>query len=226
MDSIEVRSSIAAIYDRFLIPRSLRLHMYRVACVAEMICDNWKGPRIKKEDVVAACLLHDVGNIVKFDFESGNTLNILDEPQSEINRLKRVKESVIAKYGRMDNEASHNMMIELDIDKKIVSIVDGMSRIFDKKNKGRGEDYELLICGYADFRVEPNRISSVTERFADFAKRNIDNPNSGMKARGASVMSKLPDALVIEKNIFANATIKPEEVNDKSIKPYLDKYMK
>lgn len=66
MDGVQVRSSIKSIYDRFSIPRSLRLHMYRVASIAEMVCDNWKGPRIEKDDIVAACLLHDVGNIVKF----------------------------------------------------------------------------------------------------------------------------------------------------------------
>jgi predicted HD phosphohydrolase len=222
MDGVQVRSSIKSIYDRFSIPRSLRLHMYRVASIAEMVCDNWKGPRIEKDDIVAACLLHDVGNIVKFDFDSGSTISILNESESEISRLKKLKDEVVAKYGRIDNEASHNMMKELEVDKVIISIVDEMSHIFDEKDKG----YEVMVCSYADFRVEPDRISSVTERFTDFAKRNKNNPNSGMKARSESVMSKLPKALEIERDIFANVTIMPEEINDKSIKPYLDRYMK
>ena len=46
-----------------------------------------------------------------------------------------------------------------------------------------------------------------------------------MRARGLFVIKELPMALEIERQIFANVSIRPEEINDKSIKPYLDKYM-
>jgi len=47
---------------------SLQLHMFRVAGVASVICENFKQPElINQDDIVSACLLHDMGNIIKFN---------------------------------------------------------------------------------------------------------------------------------------------------------------
>ena len=45
---------------------SLQLHMYRVTAVASRIVDNWKGQNLDKKEIIIACLLHDIGNIIKF----------------------------------------------------------------------------------------------------------------------------------------------------------------
>ena len=60
----------------------------------------------------------------------------------------------------------------------------------------------------------------------DFARRCKDSRSPEMRARGLFVIKELPMALEIERQIFANVSIRPEGINDKSIKPYLDKYMK
>lgn len=67
MDSEGVIGSIHGIYERFRIPGNLQMHMFRVAGVGELISNNWKGLDISKEDIVAALLIHDIGNIVKFN---------------------------------------------------------------------------------------------------------------------------------------------------------------
>lgn len=68
MDGGEIINSISKIYDRFNILPNLRMHMHRTAAVAEIICDNWKGPQINKDTVVAVSLIHDLGNIAKMNF--------------------------------------------------------------------------------------------------------------------------------------------------------------
>ena len=223
MDSVQAISSISAIYDRFLVTRNLRRHMFRVG-VAEMVCDNWKGTAPNKDDVVAACLLHDIGNIVKFDFSKENTIKMLGEDGKSIASWQKVKDDIIARYGRFDTKVNHNMVAELGVDDRILFLVDHMGGIFE--NKRRGDDCELMVCGYADFRVEPTGIFSVTDRFMDFARRCKDSKSPEMRARGLFVIKELPMALEIERQIFADVSITPEGINDKSIKPYLDKYNK
>ena len=57
---------ISEIYRKYRIPPQLQLHQLRVASIAKYICDNLKVP-VDIEEVVSADLLHDMGNIIKFD---------------------------------------------------------------------------------------------------------------------------------------------------------------
>ena len=43
--------------------------MLRVAAVASIICDDFGKP-LDKKLVISTCLLHDIGNVIKFDFNS------------------------------------------------------------------------------------------------------------------------------------------------------------
>ncbi len=58
--------TIQQLYEKYEIMPNLQLHMYRVAAVAKMICDHFQKP-INKQEVIITCLLHDIGNIIKFD---------------------------------------------------------------------------------------------------------------------------------------------------------------
>ena len=226
MESGEICSSIWSIYDRFVIPSNLRLHMCRVASVADIICDNWEGARINKQDIEAACLLHDIGNIAKFDFTRKDTVRLLGEDGKDIDHWKKVKEGVVARYGKSDHEASHNMLVELGVGRRPLSIIEGMGRIFEERGEGQENDYELMIPSYSDCRVKPEGVSSITDRFTEFAERCKDNPSAEMRARGVFVVSHLSRALEMERDIFAKERIKPRDINDKSIKPYLERYIR
>ena len=59
---------ISEIYQKYQIPPHLQLHMYRVSAVAWTICDNF-DEELDKIKIVAADLLHDMGNIIKFDLK-------------------------------------------------------------------------------------------------------------------------------------------------------------
>src|SRR3989338_3554708 len=68
MNSKEIIKSINSIYDKFRIMPNLRLHMLRTAATSELICDNWKGPKINKFDIITVGLIDElnVSNKVKF----------------------------------------------------------------------------------------------------------------------------------------------------------------
>ncbi len=223
MKGAEIRDAIRDIYDRFKIPPNLRLHMLRTASVAEMLCDNWHGTAINKEDIIAACLLHDLGNIAKFDLGETDA-HLLGEEAKRIDYWRKVKTETMGKYGSSEYDATRNMMKELGVSSKVVSLVDRM--IYVLRNPEEAHDYELMLCEYADERVSPKGVLSVAERFAEFAERNSKSISATNRARVAIVTSLLRNALDVESRIFANMGIKPEQINDESIKPYLDRYTK
>ncbi|MDO8661569.1 MAG: hypothetical protein Q7K43_06780, partial [Candidatus Woesearchaeota archaeon] len=64
----EFIKNIQMIYKELVIPKNLQMHMICTAGIASFIHEHWKGKSINKENIVIAMLLHDVGNIVKFDF--------------------------------------------------------------------------------------------------------------------------------------------------------------
>ncbi|USN54769.1 MAG: HD domain-containing protein [Candidatus Peribacteria bacterium] len=60
--------SIQDIYTQYQIPPSLQEHMLRVAAVAEQICLH-SSQEIDHATIVTAALLHDMGNIIKFNLD-------------------------------------------------------------------------------------------------------------------------------------------------------------
>jgi len=222
MDSVQVRNSIEEIYDRFVIPGNLRLHMYRVASVAEMICDNRNGIGVDTHDVVAACLLHDLGNIVKFEIKNERSRGLLGADGKDVEYWLGVKRDIVAKYGAVDHVATRNMLMELDVDSRLILMIDDMGGVLGTG----GKDFEADICSYSDCRVGPTGVMSVNSRIKDFYERSMLGDNAILKKRAIALRANLGGILKTERKIFADARIRPEQIDDKSIKPYLDRYMK
>jgi len=49
-------------------------HQLTVAAVADFICAHFNG-NINRNNIVKACLLHDMGNIIKFDLSITNQIH-------------------------------------------------------------------------------------------------------------------------------------------------------
>jgi len=77
--------TITEIYEHYNIPPWLQEHMLRVSAVSSIICDQL-GDKVRKHEVVSACLLHDMGNIIKFDFDSSQKQSIGKESKASILR--------------------------------------------------------------------------------------------------------------------------------------------
>lgn len=59
---------ISQIYKNYNIPPGLQLHMYRVTGVAFIICNHF-NEGIDRNTILSTCFLHDMGNIIKFNFD-------------------------------------------------------------------------------------------------------------------------------------------------------------
>src|SRR3989344_4593066 len=122
--------TISEIYKEYKIHIGLRMHMLRVAGVASLICDDIDLP-VEKDNIVTACLLHDMGNIIKSDLEY---FPEFCEPEGLEYWLK-VKEEFVSKYGNNEDVATDKIIRELGLE-KILGIWEafGFLKVFSNRD--------------------------------------------------------------------------------------------
>ncbi len=197
---------ISDIYDEYKIMPQLREHMFRVAAVAILICNNF-DENLLKENITEACLLHDMGNIVKFQL--GVFFTEFLEPQG-LHYWETIQEEFIKKYGEDDHLATFKIVEELGITGKTF---DFLESITSKLGKTREPtlDFNVQICKYADFRVSPRGVLSLRERINEWVNRD-PRISQEYAENTFNIFSN------IEQQIFAKCKIKPEDINDEAIK--------
>ncbi len=216
---MESDRNILAVYKKYKIMPNLGEHMFRVASVAKIICDNWQGEeKINEEKLLTMCLLHDMGNIIKFRL---NYFPEFLEPEGLL-YWQEVQNEYFSKYGKDEHKATGIIMRELEIDEDTATLVDQMNFALLCEHKDNSP-IELKILHYADLRVGPFGITSYEERMADVEKRYADVPhdefNKIAKETRAQLLSCGKD---IERHIFENCKIKPEDINDENAKDIIE----
>jgi hypothetical protein len=211
---------IADIYKKFGIPPNLQEHMFRVCAVTSIIEKHWKGEgKIDWEEAKKMALVHDLGNVVKLD--NKNHPEFLGSEQVNLDYWNNKQEEMIVRYGIDDNEATRKMLLEIGISKEIAD------KVFDKRFlnsiiTNNSTDWSLKILYYADLRVLPLRIGTLTERLDDIRERY--NP----------VYTERPDfedlikaCYEVEKQIQDNLNIPVNDITDLVVKDEIkiDKYL-
>ena len=202
--------NIIEIYNKYHLPENLQMHMLRVAACSNLIVDNWIGQEIDKKLIIRVSLLHDMGNIVK-----------IPEDFSKDEEFINTRKKYFEKYGTNDHE------INLEI-ARIEGLLDKEIEILDGKRSRKNEEtlksnsYERKICAYCDQRVTPNGVSSIKERLEDVKIRYKDKPLS-VWSNEEKANHLIECSLGIEKQIMEYCKIEPEDINDNSIKKYIEK---
>lgn len=160
---------ISEIYQKYQIPPHLQLHMYRVSAVAWTICDNF-DEELDKINIVAADLLHDMGNIIKFDLK---LFPEFLEPEG-YDYWERVQKDYIARYGYDEHEATRIIANEVSTAPRIQELLNSVgssktSLIIKSKDKAK------WIANYSDYRVYPHGVVSLKRRLEDGRKRYVNN---------------------------------------------------
>ncbi len=159
---------IFEIYKKFGIPPNLQQHMILVAGVAEFIARNWKNGRIDKNKLIKASLVHDLGNIVKFNFDKYP--EFLGDEVKNINYWKEKQEEIINKYGRDDHEVTQRMLNEIGLDRESIEAVSAKS-FANSIETANSNNWYLKILLYSDMRVLPFGVCTIEERLEDIMKR-------------------------------------------------------
>ncbi len=196
------------IYKKYNINKGLQEHMLRVAAVSKLICDNFDTD-LDKENVVNACLLHDMANLIKSKLDSAPELF---EPEG-IEYWEGVKNEMISKYGNNVHEATSKIVSEVTNEEKINILVSEMAFDAIKEIAEKGK-VEVKIALYSDMRVGMYGIISLDERFDDIKERYV--PRGRFSAE--EIEARREAAKRIEDKIFTHCKIKPEDINDESTK--------
>ena len=205
---------ILDIYSEYRIMQNLAMHQLRVAAVALMICESL-DLEVDKESIVKACLLHDIGNIIKFNL---NYFPEWNEPQG-LEYWEGVKNDYVLKYGNDEHKASLLIAKELKVTSIIYNLIDCIDssvaeRIVNENN------FEKKICAYVDNRVTPYGVVSAEEHSLNAKERYKNHPHAFSEENRILFMKNLFE---IEKQIFSHSKIVPEDINDNSMEKYLEK---
>jgi hypothetical protein len=205
---------IIEIYAKYKILPFLQLHQLRVAAVTKQICDNTDSV-VDTEGAIVAALLHDMGNILKFDL---SYFPEMLQPEGA-DYWKSVQEEYRAKYGDDEHVATLKMAEELGVSKKVQGY---MKAVGFRNILTTLEDpsLEKKICCYADQRVAPFGVVSIKQRLEEGGKRYAKHTNTD---QSKSHQNRSSDGLYeLEHQIFGQSSIKPGDITDESIAPLLD----
>ena len=202
--------NIIEIYKKYHLPENLQMHMLRVAACSNLIIDNWTGKEIDKKSIIRVSLLHDMGNMVKIpeDFlKDGEFLNI--------------RKKYFNKYGTNDHEINLEIGKQEGLTEKEIMILDGKR---SRKNEEtlKSDLYEIKICAYCDQRVAPDGVVGIKERLED-AKVRYKNKPLSVWSNEEKANHLIECSLGIEKQIMEYCKLNPEDINDNSIKTYIEK---
>jgi hypothetical protein len=143
--------TIRELYQKYHIMPQLEKHQLRVGAIVALIT--------KDRDSILTALVHDMGNIVKFQ-------NI--DPA-----WRSIQETYIQKYGSDANEAT----IKILEDAKLLQLKEYVAQESDfYKNRMKVTDYSAvslpaLLTLYADSRVAFNGVVSLEDRIVDLETR-------------------------------------------------------
>jgi hypothetical protein len=221
--------TILEVYEKYNIMPQLQEHQLRVAAVGKIICDNLTesidadklvpdsdpGSARYSLDIVTACLLHDIGNIIKFDLSKTKAMLNAD---LDLEYWQKVKDKFVEKYGSDEHVASVAIARELGVSERVLELVDcvGFHQAEDNLKSG---DLGKQICAYADMRVMPKGITSLQERFADLRIRYAHRQNEWGGQDKRDIFEK--NLVEIEKQIFEKCSILPGDITDERVKKYV-----
>lgn len=161
-----VMMKIQQVYSQFNIPPGLQHHMLTVAAVGKYVIDHWQGEKIDQDSIITTLLVHDLGNLVKFNLGEGAKVI---EPALFTDEWREIQQQLITKYGTSSHEATLQMLAELKLPAKVQQLAFKM----DAGNVCNilNEPIEQQICEYADLRVVPGGIVSLKARLNDLKRR-------------------------------------------------------
>jgi dGTP triphosphohydrolase len=200
------------IYDAYRIMPGLREHQLRVAAVAKTLCENLTR-EVDERSVVLACLLHDMGNIIKSDL---TVFPEFLEPEG-LAHWQLVKNDFVLTYGDDEHHATVHIIREIGLPPAVLQLVESIA--FSNLVTTRDTDsLEQKIVEYADLRVAPHGVLSMGARMEE-AKARYASSRSDIPQNQEVFESLVSAAYEVEKQIFAEALIAPDDITEQSVRP-------
>ncbi len=201
------------VYAEYRTMPGLQIHQLRVAAVGKLICEHFREP-IDARSVILACLFHDMGNIIKSDLAVFPEF-LAPHPRSYWEEVQR---EYIERYGDAAHEATISIMREMRLPDDAIALADGVgfSRLAFVRDTS---SFEQKVVEYSDLRAGPHGILPMEERLAE-SRARYRGRRSWADEGGKDDFARLADAARdIESQLFAQCSIRPEEITDEKIAP-------
>jgi len=205
--------NILEIYKEHNVMPNLQEHMLRVAAVASLICDNCTE-KLNKEDIITACLLHDIGNIVQFQLSYFPEFN---KPQG-IEYWQGIQNEYIRKYGENKDKATLQIVQNMGVSDKIIILIKQINFSL-LSNQSISDDMNSKVACYSDLRVDPNGVVSFQEHIGEGEKRYQSRKGDFPDEKRQILIECCQD---IEDDIFAKCKIKATDITNEAILPIIE----
>lgn len=161
--------TIKDIYAKYQIMPQLAMHMLRVAGVGKIVAEHWSD-QCDTKFVSDLCLLHDVGNIVKFVLKDGDSKFGKIE---NIEYWKKVQNDYCTKYGKDAHDATIGILHDAGLPQFVSYIGEEEELYFAeaKEEELAKARVPAIILMYSDCRVTPTGVVSYRERIDDLKNR-------------------------------------------------------
>ncbi len=203
--------TIRTLYETLETPKNLQRHMRRVAAVGKLVAQNWIGD-IDESSVVETLLLHDLGNLLKFDFTKG--MDLFDADERDVEHWLDVQAKMITTYSSDEHTATQMMAKEAGVSERVLYLLENMgsSNLYKTTQLN---DAELKVCSYADFRVSPDGFLTVEKRFQDILVRYKSRDH--ILADTAKTLEKMEYCLELEKQLQQRVSIDLQKLPEKNL---------
>lgn len=206
--------NIIEIYKKYKITPALQHHQLRVAGVASILCQEIPTISEDTSNIVTACLLHDMGNIIKFNM---NLFPDFFEPEG-VEYWQKVQQDFIRTYGNDEHEATITIVQEIleghKAKTRVIDLIDAIGFSNAKRNY-ESNDFGWKIAAYSDMRVEPYGVTTLEKRLEDGNKRfKLNKPG---KSRHDFFLEMAEYLKKIEQQIFEHISAKPCTITEESV---------
>ncbi len=208
--------TIQDIYTTYRIPPNLQLHMYQVTAFGLYVAHHIQPDiHVDTGTITTGNLLHDMGNIIKFDFSPHATFGI---PAGEIPYWKEVQKEFIEKYGMDEDVATDAIAAEIGVEQKVLDIL-SQHGIQKAEIALSTNDWNLKIIRLSDERVGPHGVVTLDDRYQDIIKRygnkKHDLSDTGYINKRRGLMMKL------ESQIQERCSVDLQKITTADIEPYI-----
>lgn len=206
--------TIHDLYAKYQIMPQLSLHMRRVASVGAQILDGWTGS-IDRDLMIKTLLLHDMGNIVKFDLSNEGQKNQKSCAPGELEQWRAIQQDYWARYGYDAHDATIKILGEMSNTERVVEILIQEHEIYNHNPREilQSSPYAQILL-YCDARVTPSGVVPLPMRIDDLVRRYGSREN-----RDQTWYSFLYG---LEAQLQTRTTTKLVGINEESVSPILD----
>lgn len=201
--------------EQYRVPVHVRKHMKKVAAAALYLGQllNQRGEKVNLIVLRQAALLHDIMKLC--DFKHLNFDHFEQNVTAEDIRFWTALIKSCHHVGHVDT--AYNVL--MDIGEEELAVIVRKHRfegLIDERDKPQTWEEKLLY--YADKRVRHDEVVSTAERLEDGRKRYY--PDGDLPEHDHHVEKAL---YKLEEEICSKAGIRPEDINEKNVEPFLER---